>query len=99
MVDGMDLSASMHNLTQMDKFQQDSHQTPIHNQEQNQEAAKEEAARRLDMPVQPDEAEGKTINPDNRKKHPNQRKKKKKKKQKQPPNRGGDTGHFVDFSA
>lgn len=100
MVDGMNLQASMHNLTQMDKFQQDSHHTPIVNQEKNAEAAKEKAAQRIDKPMEPDETEEKTIDPENRRKDArrNQKKKKKKKKTK-PPNRGEDTGHFIDFSA
>ncbi len=100
MADGMDLSASMHNLTQMDRFQQDSHHTPIVHQEQNQEAAKEEAARRTDMPVQPDETEDKIVDPENRKEQQNrQRKRKKKKEKRKPQNTGGKTGHFIDFSA
>ncbi len=100
MVDGMNLQASMHNLTQMDKIQQDSHNTPIVNQEKNAEAAKEAAAQRINKPVEPDETEEKTIDPDNRKKDANRNKKKKKKKKgRKPKNRGGDTGHFIDFSA
>ena len=74
----LDLSASMHNLTQMDRFQQDSHHAPIHNQEQNQEAAKEEAAKRTDMPVQPDETEDKIVDPDNRKEQSYRKRKRKK---------------------
>lgn len=100
MVEGMDLQASIHNLTQMDRFQQESHHTPIINQEKNQEAAKEDAARRTDMPVEPDETDSKTVDPDNKKEHPyRKQKRKKKKEQKRLPNRGGNTGHFIDFSA
>ncbi len=99
MVDGMNLQASMHNLTQMDKIQQDSHNTPILNQDKNAEAAKEAAAQRITKPNEAEETEEKTIDPDNRKKDANRNKKKKKKKKRKPSNRGGDTGHFIDFSA
>lgn len=96
----MNIPASMHNLTQMDRIQQNQHNAPISNQAQNAEKAKEEAARRIDMPVEPDQVEGKIINPDDKKEGNFQKgKKKKKKNKKQQLDMEGDTGRFIDFSA
>lgn len=100
MVGSMNFSASIHNLTQMDRFQQDSHKAPIVNQQQNAEKAAHEISQRVEMPVQPDHVEEKTINPDKKKNH-NTKGKKKKKPQlpvSRPVNLRGDTGRFVDFS-
>lgn len=101
-MNGVNFQASFHNLTQVDRVQQDEHHAPIVKQDQNAEEAKEEAARRIDMPTQPDEPEGKIVDPENKKENPKQRRKKKKKKKgkpKRPPDRRRDRGRFVDFSA
>ena len=100
-MNGVNFQASFHNLTQVDKIQQDEHHAPVAKQDQNAEEAKEEAAKRIDMPTEPDETEGKVIDPENKKKNPGQRrrKKKKKKKAKRAPDRRRDRGRFVDFSA
>jgi hypothetical protein len=98
-MNGVNLQASLHNLSQMNRHQQDEHTKPVVNQEQNAEAAKENAAQRIDKPVEPEETEGKVVDPENKKKNGSRRRKKKKdgkrKKKKSPGNRG----RFVDFSA
>ena len=101
-MNGVNFQASFHNLTQVDKLQQDEHTTPIVKQDQNAEKTKEEAAKRIDMPTQPDHTEGKVVDPTNKKEHQGQRGKKKKKKkeqQKRSPDLGKNRGRFVDFSA
>jgi hypothetical protein len=55
---------SMTNLTQMDRYQTDTHRGPMVNQEQNADAARHEAARRIAAPVEPDKVEGKKIDPE-----------------------------------
>ena len=57
------MRVSMSNLVQMDRHQADSHRGPMVNQQQNADAAREEAARRLASPTEPDKTEGKTIDP------------------------------------
>ena len=98
-MNGVDLQASFHNLSQMNKHQADGHTTPITNQEQNAEAAKEEAARRIDKPNEAEETEGKTIDPEKKKENNRQRRKKKKKDKRKQRKNPGSTGRFVDFSA
>ena len=100
-MNGINFQASFHNLTQVDKIQQDEHHTPVAKQDQNAEEAKEAAAKRIDMPTEPDETEGKVIDPENKKEHPGRRRRKKKKKKavKKAPDRRKDRGRFVDFSA
>lgn len=98
-MNGVNFQASFHNLTQADRIQQDEHNTPIVKQDQNAEDAKEEAAKRIDMPTQPDQTEGKVVDPANKKEHPRRRAKKKKKKKKRSPDTGKNRGRFVDFSA
>lgn len=99
MVDGINFQASLNNLTQLDRLQQDSHHTPIVNQEQNAQAAKDAAAKRIDMPMQPDQAEEKTIDANARKNDQRRQKKKKNAAKTQSVNRGNDTGRFIDFNA
>ena len=100
-MNGVNFQASFHNLTQVDKIQQDEHHAPVAKQDQNAEAAKEEAAKRIDMPTEPDEPEGKVVDPEAKKENPGRRRKKKKKKKqaKRAPDRRRDRGRFVDFSA
>jgi hypothetical protein len=62
-MDDGDMRVSMSNLVQMDRHQTDFHRAPMVNQEQNADAARQEAARRLASPSEPDKPEGKTIDP------------------------------------
>ena len=76
-MNGVNFQASFHNLTQVDKIQQDEHHAPVAKQDQNAEAAKEEAAKRIDMPTEPDEPEGKAVDPEAKKENPGRRRKNK----------------------
>jgi hypothetical protein len=78
-MDGLNLQASVSNLTQMDRFQHDAHRTPVVNQEQNAQTAQDEASRRIAIPVQPDGVEGKRIDPKQRKRDGNAKKQNRKK--------------------
>ena len=51
-MNGVNLQASMHNLSQMDRHQHEVHRAPVENQVQNADAEREQAARRVDMPVE-----------------------------------------------
>jgi hypothetical protein len=62
-MDDGDMRVSMSNLVQMDRHQTDVHRGPMVNQEQNADAARQEASRRLASPTEPDKSEGKTIDP------------------------------------
>ena len=78
-MNGLNFQASVYNLTQMDRVQQDAHRTPVVNQEQNAQIALDEASRRTAMPMQPDEVEGKKIDPGQRKRDDSGKKKNRKK--------------------
>ncbi len=102
-MDGMDMHASLHNLTQMDKVRQDQHQLPVAHQAQNAENEKNEAAARIDRPNEAEEAEGKIIDPKKRRDEERRRRRRQKKdelsrRQNHNKNRGQDRGRFVDFS-
>jgi hypothetical protein len=101
-MDGVNLQASVNNVTQMDRFQQDASRTPVVNQEQNAVIEREEAERRIRMPVQPDHVEGKKVDPQQRKNESNARKKKQKKGAAGDQEQKGRTttgGFFVDIQA
>ncbi len=65
-MNGLNFQASVSNLTQMDRFQQGTHRMPVVNQEQNAQLARDEAVRKATVPVQPEEVEGKKIDPGQR---------------------------------
>lgn len=100
MSDGFNLRASLHQLTQVDRQQQDVHRTPIAHQDQTERTSQDEWMHRSRMPVQPDGAEGRNVDPEHRKKA--FFKKKKRRKKTRPRNRDqcdqGDEGLFVDYS-
>lgn len=99
-MDGVNLQASMHNLTQVDRLQNEEHTAPIANQDRNAQAAKEEAAKRVQMPVEPDSVEEKRIDAENHKaKIKEKRKKRKKEEKEKKKNIGTNTGRFIDFNA
>jgi hypothetical protein len=78
-MNGLNFQASVSNLTQMDRYQQDAHRTPVVNQEQNAQIAKDDASRRTTMPMQPDEIAGKKVDPGQRKRDDAGKKRNKKK--------------------
>jgi hypothetical protein len=96
----IDLQASVNNLTQVDRLQQDQHRAPVVNQVQNAEISREEQARRATAPSEPEKSEGKTIDP-NAKRQEQQKSKKKRalRKDKPDPDPPSRTGYFVDLSA
>jgi hypothetical protein len=102
----VNVQVSFTNLTQMDRHQADTHRSPMVNQEQNTDHALSLAGRRLLAPVEPDKAEGKTIDPKAR------REEEERKKRKRARQSGRETGaersarriinsngHVVDFEA
>jgi hypothetical protein len=100
-MDGMNLQASFQNLTQTDRLQGDIHRTPVVNQVQNAEIARQEQVRRSEMPNQADQAEGRITDPKDRKRTFLQSKRKKKSKDKNDPgrSRSPDSGLFIDCEA
>jgi hypothetical protein len=99
----VDFQASVNNLTVMDRHQQEMHKTPIVNQQQNIEKARDEAAQRVDKPVQPDQVEGKKVDPNDKRKEGRGREKKQRKQQdaqqQNRPSPSRDSGLFVDLDA
>jgi hypothetical protein len=100
----VNFQASVNNVTQMDRFQQDSSRTPVINQSQNAVIAQEEAEKRIRMPMQPDHAEGKKVDLQRQKNETRGNKKRKQKKDNgsdAKPRQGITTtgGYFVDIQA
>jgi hypothetical protein len=78
-MNGLNFQASVANVTQMDRHHHDSHRAPGENQEQNALLAREEASRRMVMTVQAQAADGKKVDPGQRRseKPPNKKNRKK----------------------
>jgi hypothetical protein len=97
-MNGLNFQASVSNLTQMDRFQQDAHRTPVVNQEQNAQAAQDEASQKTLKPMQPDGVEGKRIDPRQRKGDENAKKRNRKKEAKDTPDAAmKKNGHILDI--
>jgi hypothetical protein len=94
-MNGLNFQASVSNLTQMDRYQQDAHRTPVVNQEQNAQAAQDEASQKTTKPMQPDEATGKRIDPGQRRRDENAKKRNRKKGA--PDVAMKKNGHFLDI--
>ena len=94
------IQASMHNLTQINRIQQNEHTTPINNQEQNANISQEKASEKIIKPTEAEQADGKVIDPKNARKIRLKKKKKKKKnfKKFKKQNRSKESGRFIDFS-
>ena len=97
-MDGMNLQASLHNLTQMDKIQSDGHRLPTTNQVQNMAMAQNEATQKLERPEDPEQAQEKSVDSEARKKtfFENRKRQKKKKQNRRRGKAGG--GRFVDVT-
>jgi hypothetical protein len=78
-MDGINLQASVNNLTQMDRHQQDLSRAPLVHQDQNAVIARDEAEKRIRMPVEPEYARGKKVDTRLRKNDRQERRKKQKK--------------------
>ncbi len=101
-MNSMDLQASIHNLLQMDRHQEETHRMPVMNQAQNAEKAREEAAQRTETPQQPEQPEGKNVDSEARKRlqREAQRRKKEKEKKQRTRRRGSidGAGRYVDVT-
>jgi hypothetical protein len=99
-MDGVDFQASVTNLTQMDRHQQDAVRLPGVNQEQNAQIARDEAGQKAIRPTQPDEAEGKKIDPKDHRRNLDKRKDRKKKERPDGlPGKSTGSGFFLDVNA
>jgi hypothetical protein len=99
-MDGVDFQASVTNLTQMDRHQQDTVRSPGINQEQNSQIAREEAGQKAIRPTQPDEAEGKKVDPKERRRNFDKRKERKKQGHSEGlPGKSTNSGFFLDVNA
>ncbi|MBD3390427.1 MAG: hypothetical protein GF418_00290 [Chitinivibrionales bacterium] len=99
-MDSMDLQASIHNLLQMDRHQEEVHRTPVAHQAQNAEIAREEEGRRTEMPNEPEQSEGKNVDSESRKRYHREagRRKREQKKRRQSRGRAAGAGRFVDVT-
>jgi hypothetical protein len=96
-MNGLNLQASVSNLTQMDRHQQELHRAPMVNQEQNALIAQNEAAQRTAKPVQPDKVEDKKV--DRKRDNDNENRKKKRNKKNDPPGgKSPESGFLLDIS-
>jgi hypothetical protein len=97
----VNLQASINNLTQVDRVQQAEHRAPMANQVQNAAVAAEEAQQRVNTPVQPDQVEGKVIDPkdERREKRARQGKKERSRGNKPKHDPPSKTGYFIDLNA
>ena len=96
-MNGLNFQASVSNLTQMDRHQQDLHRSPVVNQEQNAQIARDDAAQRILRPMQPDEVEEKKVDPKQRKQDNEMWKKKNKKQGASVKGKSADSGFFLDI--
>lgn len=99
---GINMQASVHNLTQTERLQQDAHRLPVANQEQNAQKMLKDARHRLTVAPQSDTVEGKICDSQDRKKV--FLKKKRKKKNTPQNNKNKNTSHrgeglFIDCDA
>jgi hypothetical protein len=99
-MDGVDFQASVTNVTQMDRHQQDAVRSPVINQEQNAQIARDEAGQRAIRPMQPDEVDGKKVDPKERRQNRDKRKDRKKKELLDKTiGKSTDSGFFLDVNA
>ncbi len=97
-MNGLNFQASLSNLTQMDRFQHDAHRSPVINQEQNAQAAREEAMNRIIMPMEPDSVEKKKIDTGQRKRDDGKCKRNRKKEAKNLSSRNSTgNGYILDI--
>jgi hypothetical protein len=101
-MNAVNLQASVNNVTQMDKFQQDQSRTPLVNQDQNALIAREEAEKRIRMPMETEHAEGKKVDRRQEKKdRGGNQKRQRKNRQNGPksPPLSTSSGYIVDIQA
>jgi hypothetical protein len=101
-MNAVNMQASVNNVTQMDKHQQDQSRAPIVHQDQNAVIARDDAEKRIRMPMEPEHAEGKKVDARQEKKNRQGSRKQQKKNiqdgAKGPPP-SGSSGYIVDIQA
>lgn len=101
---GLGVHISVNNVPQFDRLQSNAHRAPAVHQVKNAEIANARVEQQLKMPTQPDEAEGKNIDPEDRKKDRNRSRKKTKKEKKkgeasEENKTKPDSGSLIDIEA
>jgi hypothetical protein len=101
-MNAVNLQASVNNVTQMDKHQQDQSRTPLVHQDQNAAIARDDAEKRIRMPMEAEHAEGKKVDGRQEKKNKQSSQKRQKKSVRNngkgsPPS--GSSGYIVDIQA
>ena len=102
---GIDIHISINNVPQFERFNSENNRAPLVHQFQNADMAKGELQQRILMPVEPEELEGKKVDPEDKKQDQNRNKKKKnddehKKNDDRKQNRSkSDSGIFIDLEA
>ena len=100
-MNAVNMQASVNNVTQMDKHQQDQSRAPLVHQDQNAVIAREDAEKLIRMPAEPEHAEGKKVDPRHEKKDRHNGRNRRQKNQagvKSPP-RSPSSGYIVDIEA
>ena len=100
-MNAVNMQASVNNVTQMDKHQQDQSRTPLVHQDQNAVIAREDAEKLIRMPTEAERAEGKKVDPRQEKKDRQNGRNRQKKNQsgvKSTP-RSSSSGYIVDIEA
>ena len=96
-MDGVNLQASVNNVTQMDRHQHDFSRTPLVNTEQNAEIARTAAEMRMIKPNETEDTIGKKV--DSKHKDQDRRKNQNRRQSSKNENASGKlsgNGHFVD---
>jgi hypothetical protein len=95
----LDVQASLNNLVQMDRHQEEGNRIPMVHQSANASFERENAAHRLERPNQPEQPEGKNVDSEAHKRYMQAREKRRQAHKKQ--QRRGRTdgaGRFVDLT-
>jgi hypothetical protein len=101
-MNAVNLQASINNVTQMDKHQQDQSRTPIVHQDQNASIAREDAEKLIRMPIEPEHVEGRKVDGRQEKKNRQSSQKRQKKNNQnnaKGPLSSGSSGYIVDIQA
>ena len=72
----INVHVSVSNAGQVDRFQSDTHRNPVVYQEKNAEMHRNEAEQKIRMPVEPESAEGKVVDPNDKRREQREKQKK-----------------------
>ncbi|HON10524.1 MAG TPA: hypothetical protein PLE24_06610 [Chitinispirillaceae bacterium] len=100
----INVHVSVSNAGQVDRFQSDAHRNPVVHQEKNAEMHRNEAEQKVRMPVQPESAEGKVIDPNDKRREQREKQKKRNRSPEESKSQIGlrerkDSGYIVDLEA